>query len=363
MVYLFFFLSSSAFAWDVHQSLMPWVVRGLPGSIQKELSSLPVVPSAQNETQNLIRELQLNPVIQFQPLAVRNVKDILVSGAVDEPDHGMDLNLDKSADPNNDRKYTGGGRGVDGQGFRHLYFAGWKLSHPVSTFQIPARSVGLAPGRAEVIAQKARLLILGGNNTWGFRVLEWAMHYIQDLSQPYHSVQIPNLFMLPFSALLTWPTSEGFDHLIKESTRTVSNYHHAYELYTLAQILKGDHSPFAECMLHAEKYSGLKFSPSQGTPKDLALEVAENSRELASQVGSLSVDFFGTEIKNPEHDLAVKKGDLNYQELAENPALKTPRDALHAVTCKALANGVSASRKLIEWALVKPQQESVVSSK
>ena len=37
----------------------------------------------------------------------------------------------------------------------------------------------------------ARFAFESGHDYWGYRFLGWALHYVQDLTQPYHSKALP----------------------------------------------------------------------------------------------------------------------------------------------------------------------------
>jgi len=150
---------------------------------------------------------------------------------------------------------------------------------------------------------------------------------------------------------LQWPPQAGFESLVRETTRTISNYHWAYEGYTYHRVAEGDHGPYSDCLLKAEEYSKLRFDGTKESPRDLALAVAARSIEIAPTLGEDATKFFGTNLKLREFDLANGKGSLDYADLAIRPDLMQARKDLQDTTCEALANGVVASRKLLEWAL------------
>lgn len=231
-----------------------------------------------------------------------------------------------------------------------MYFGGWKFSHPLTTFQIPFRAVGQAPQRFQVLAKKAKELIQAGELLWGIRVLAWSMHYIQDLAQPFHTVQAVSLPMIPWYALWTWPPSQALDQLVKESTRVVTNYHWAYEGYVRDLTQKDGHSPFADCLTHPEKHTQLPFDPHTQDPIQLAYAIANASIQLAPRVGGAELDFFGTFLRAPGVDFPNHLEMINNSEYATRPDLAEPRDRLHQVTCQALANAALGSQLLLNWA-------------
>jgi hypothetical protein len=262
----------------------------------------------------------------------------------------------------------GGTTGKTSTGFRHMYFGGWQLWHPINTFQIPARAIGYAPDRAAIMAQKARELIRKGGieAAWGFRVLGWSIHYLQDLSQPFHAVQIPNLGMVPWYAILKWPPGEGFADLVRETTRTIANYHWAFEHYTFyrltAQVGQGagqeQRSPYLDCLEKPESAPETRAPLSEDPRKDelmsdphvLALRTARASVQIGHEVGAASIHFFGSGLKDRSVDIPAGKGEPDYADLNLRPDLVTQRDELSQVTCRALGDASYATRTVIKWA-------------
>ena len=58
----------------------------------------------------------------------------------------------------------------------------------------------------------------------------------------------------------------------------------------------------------------------------------------------------GAELARLEQAILRGDGELDYPAFASDPNLEARRERLHAVTCIALANSVTASRALIHWA-------------
>jgi hypothetical protein len=360
-------LSTSVPAWEKHQALMPGILSGLASSeaLNKPYPA-PCAADDQAMYQKLAQELQLNPQAPVLPTAAEACarkqtvtgREILAGTPVDDPDDGMDRDLPyppESYDPEGFQKWMGGSKGPTSQGFRHMYFGGWQLWHPIRTFQIPASPVGYAPARAATMAIKAREMIHRGgmDAAWGYRVLGWALHYVQDLAQPFHAVQIPDLRMVPWYAALQWPPKAGFGELVRETTRTISNYHWAFEQYTLKRLGE-ERSPYAECVAQPDAHSVLSDDPrKEETLQDpllLAHRTARASVTIGHDVGRAMTHFFGAGLKARGVDLPAERGTPDYAEMAVRPDLYSSRDELARVTCKALSNASWASRVLIQWA-------------
>ncbi|MGK5086958.1 hypothetical protein WDW86_05325 [Bdellovibrionota bacterium FG-2] len=359
--FTFFMLLSFApqgFSWEKHESFMPWVIADAPPNLATALGTpLGVLPTAlPNKAfyQNLAKTLVLNPgVVLAEPTPTpARPSELLLGSVIDEPDKGMDENLETSADPENMRQFMGGAQGVTSKGFRHMYFGGLKLGQPFATFQIPTHAMGLAPRRIALLAQESKNLFKSGNIYWGTRVLGWAMHLLQDLAQPFHAVQIPNLMMVPWEELFNWPPSKMFSSLVSETTRTISNYHWAYEDFILLLISQKD-LRLSECLKEADKKKTVR-EVSKNLDKDfpgqLAFAVAAASAELSSDLGKAEMELFGKSLKQKGVDLPKNQGTPNYADLSIRPDLLDARQALLSVSCKALSNAIWASRGLIDWA-------------
>jgi len=123
--------------------------------------------------------------------------DILINYS-DEPDWDLDTNLDL----NKIQALTGGS-----QGYRHMYF---------SVFGGLLKA-GEAPKRANHFFKMSKIAFGKGDNYWGFRFAARAVHYLEDLSQPYHTYPAPLdvLFKKFFN--------------VKKLTVLVTNAHYGYE--------------------------------------------------------------------------------------------------------------------------------------
>jgi hypothetical protein len=214
--------------------------------------------------------------------------------------------------------------------------------------------VGYAPERAAALAHKAHDLIWGSNPLWGFRLLTWAMHYVQDLTQPFHSTQIPALPMVPWYSLLHWPPQDGFGELVRETTRSISNYHWAFEEYTLHR-LREENSPELACLRAPDEHATLREDPyaaeMAADPLVLARRTAHASVQLAPRVGAAEYAMFGASLRQPGVDLAHGQGKVDYADYSLRPDRVAERADLLAVTCQALGNAAWASRALVLWAL------------
>ncbi|HBY57797.1 MAG TPA: hypothetical protein DEG96_08085 [Candidatus Atribacteria bacterium] len=123
--------------------------------------------------------------------------DILIKYS-DEPDRDLDTNLELDKI----QALTGGS-----QGYRHMYF---------SVFGGLLKA-GVAHQRANHFFEMAKIAFKKGDYYWGFRFAARAIHYLEDLSQPYHTYPAPLdvLFKKFFN--------------VKKLTVLVTNAHYGYE--------------------------------------------------------------------------------------------------------------------------------------
>lgn len=344
-------LSPSAQAWYDHRVVMKWILTRLETEVPLPLKSwngnVPTVAvSPETHYSELASLLLLQQNAQLISVDAKTYHELLLLAAED-PDYGMDRDLPDSADPSDDRRFMGGTTGPTSQGFRHMYWPGWEWKHPIATFQYPPHTLGQSPDRIELLANEARTRIRRGDLVWGLRILGWALHYIQDLTQPFHTVQFPSLKIIPLEALLTWPPRDIFPHFVAETTRVVTNYHWAYEGYARYALLLGDASPFKDCFA---KSGGSLLATS---PRDLALQVTSRSRKRAPKVGAALMEFIGTRLKDKGVNLVLNPKQISYEDLLENPVYETARLRLNAETCESFQLATDASVWLVRWAFAK----------
>jgi hypothetical protein len=225
-----------------------------------------------------------------------------------------------------------------------MYWAGWQWKKPIASLQFPSRSMGQALDRVDLLANEARSRIRKGDLRWGIRILGWAIHYLQDLTQPFHTVEVPSANMIPWSAVRLWPLSGAFDSLISETTRSITNYHWAYEGYVRHALLQGEASPFRECF----EVSG--GSLLVNSPRELAVEIASQSAALAPEMGSALFHFVGPDLKKPEIVIPLDPKQIDVEDLLKNPSRSVPRERLNAVTCASLRLTTDATVWITRWA-------------
>ncbi len=194
----------------------------LNNPIGKEAIVLPAILSVSN-TINL-------PLEKMDPGTLLSPFEIILS-AVDEPDFGMDINLFEDNGTEYGKRYKFGkapdfvnnALAVGTQAPFHMsfFYEGkelyWVASYLKCTYPEYRIHAYLA------LSQQA---FKDGHFYWGYRFLGWALHYCEDLSQPYHARLSPN----------TRDTTLMFDKVFKKTElqnikQAETNKHFALENY------------------------------------------------------------------------------------------------------------------------------------
>jgi hypothetical protein len=185
----------------------------------------------------------------------------IITSAVDEPDFGMDINLwenDKSKTDKNDfrsRYHLGEGpffsqastaSPVTSQGAFHLgYFNEY---FGVNWFR-PSLGENTYPEyRIHYFLALSDYAFKHNHPYWGFHFLGWALHYTQDLSQPYHTKVAPG-WQIPLHTGVRLAFIPG---RVKNNS---TNKHFAlenYQYYFMVNHIKDSQSP----LLTALSYTG-----------------------------------------------------------------------------------------------------------
>lgn len=164
----------------------------------------------------------------------------VVAGGCDEPDMGLDIGLFSDSKTPEGEAYGFGPQPFGNpnleyssqapfhMGFYHEAGIVYKLA--------PFLSHTHAEYRIRLFRELARLAFEKGHSYWGYRFSGWALHYIQDLTQPYHSVVLPGVSTLS----MIWKNLLailGFDQAKKDAIQLVSNRHSAIEAYQYERML------------------------------------------------------------------------------------------------------------------------------
>lgn len=220
-----------------------------------------------------------------------------------EPDWGLDREVDTG--------FIAGFMGGS-QGMRHMYYPSLSIHFPL--ILIP---MGEAPERAEYYTNLALRAFKEGENYWGWRYAAWALHYLQDLGQPFHTQQTYYKFIV-----LSSP--------VKGTTRVTKNYHITFERFTSFLLIKELNEELPPLLMNSLiECNSLKI---EGGIKDFAKEVARMSNKMSRNTFRESVNLFPDELMEPrkvridksEAERLIKSESFeNYLELASDALCMT----------------------------------------
>ena len=122
----------------------------------------------------------------------------ILDSSSDEPDWWIDARLWNHPEYGYGQSPYGKSGENSGDAAFHSQFAheSWILQKLA-----PEVAEGMAVERLELMKRLAQLAFHSQHPYWGYRFTAWGIHYIQDLSQPYHSKAVPHaglLFYLKF---------------------------------------------------------------------------------------------------------------------------------------------------------------------
>jgi hypothetical protein len=251
-------------------------------------------------------ELKIHRAYRFLPKAGeapgRRISALSVLSVYsDEPDWGMDQRLfDADQHPGlwrSEYAMMGGKEGLPSQSFRHMYWGGWRPSAPLASFKIPRvlAPMGEAPARAAVFLELARKMKARGQRYWELRFAANALHYLQDLTQPFHASQTPSkrVFLMP----LLDEQGSGFRAYVLQAQHILTYLHFSFE-YVADRILEeGERAPSAEseallAQLSRPTATSAEVSRVGKDPVGLGTLLARLAADEAPVAGGVSLELF-----------------------------------------------------------------------
>ena len=224
-----------------------------------------------------------------------SVLDVLAT-ASDEPDQGMDSGLWSDSGTEHGRVYGFGPQPLSSRYVAH----GDEAAFHMGFFHESASSYATANGlrraypeyRMHLWQSLALHALVNGHPYWGWRFAGWAMHYAQDMTQPYHASFMPNRYAWKVMWLNVLYLG-GFGEARQQATQEVALRHQWLEWYQQQSLLiplqKGelDHpnlKPFTLVMRDA----GRMALPENGLRDIVAWQAYRKADELDTWV-SLSM--------------------------------------------------------------------------
>ena len=313
----FLLLVSPAAAWDEHHLVTRASLSNLPS-----LQSQPVPYTA---FESLLRDLGFSSARQFnESIQIRKeyeflptmgeaagaevpVLDVLAAYS-DEPDWGMDKEIFGQYPEVWRSEYArmGGREGKPSQAFRHMYWPEFSWRMPLRTLKSPVAKLfspmGLAPDRATLFMDLSRKARAAGHPYWSVRFVANALHYLEDMAQPFHASQTPTkrFLLLP---LLDRDHGNGTQNYVLQVQNIVAYYHYSFENYVSRQMREyyaGENNAAGKQFVEAlAGDSSTSVEPSWAEPMPGGAGIAERVTGMAhasvrdsARAARTSMDFF-----------------------------------------------------------------------
>lgn len=178
------------------------------------------------------RYLALQPGEQVGALHV-------VASAADEPDYGHDINLFSDNPGEAGQHYNFGPQPFGDARFEYSSQAPFHIGY----YHEPALVYAAAPYLGQTLPHwriyqyvgLSQLAFASGHRYWGYRFLGWAMHYLQDLTQPYHARVLPGVDLADM-VLIEAKAMAGFTASREAAIKRVADRHMALEQYQFERM-------------------------------------------------------------------------------------------------------------------------------
>ncbi|HOT27266.1 MAG TPA: hypothetical protein PLU72_03685 [Candidatus Ozemobacteraceae bacterium] len=166
------------------------------------------------------------------PSMARRFGDWLVLFS-DEPDWGMDQGLFGAGDPRYGEIPYGSLKGTGSQAPFHMYFP---CENWISLKIKPSLKQGMTHLRFVAFANLAQVALCAGDRYWAARFLACTIHYLQDMTAPYHASAVPFLNPLVIAKAIL---AKDKDRFSRDNTQLLSNRHFLFEAVALRMQILG----------------------------------------------------------------------------------------------------------------------------
>jgi hypothetical protein len=307
----------------------PLFVQYLPGNSHK-INKHPLVksklmaPSVEHAQWICLANPPLEGIMPGEELAPL---DILTT-ASDEPDYGMDIHLwqdNPSAfgkiygfgmQPFGSKVFPIGSQAPFHMGF---YYESAILFHFASFLQHSYPEY-----RIHLYLTLSRYAFKTGHPYWGYRFLGWAIHYAQDLTQPYHSTVAPNtstlrlLYVNVLDMMGSHTAELNILQLISNRHFSLENY--VYYLLENNLVKKIENDPVSQS-LSDQRFDSSYPAYTDSYPRQV---IAKESHEKATKVDQLIMKSFPSKyVSDPNYVFYTTEPDINLFTVAKNDPNKS----------------------------------------
>ena len=308
------------------------------------ITAVDTLPEQANATQRFVAVKAGDTVA---PLAV-------LASACDEPDYGLDINLWSDSPSEWGKVY---GFGPLPFGNPALYFSTQAPFH--MGFYHEDRIIYLAAPflketfpllRVHQYSSLAALAFRSGHAYWGWRFTGLALHYVQDLTQPYHASVSPGNASIKLIGINLLAMA-GFPKMKNEMIVLLSNRHLALERYQNQMLYKAarnkQETAFEKSLRDGDKDSTYP-SWSDLYARDV---VSRQSYALGARLTDILVDTLPAGyVSDPAFDFGVKESGIDLvAELGRGDPGKPTK--LDAAVSELMGNFGAHSRNLVRGVL------------
>jgi hypothetical protein len=248
----------------------------------------------------------------------------VVATASDEPDYGMDVGL-----------YADNGGAVGAlYGFGKQPFGNPSLNYgsqapihmafphedPLIKLAAPFTQRSLSAYRTLQYSTLARFAFASGHPYWGWRFAGWALHYVQDLAQPYHASMLPGMSTFQ----IIWLNLTGSAAAKNAALVLVSNRHTVIEDY-LYRAMAAPPGDAGRDRLYSALHLGPKSPRVEPWRDDYAYDVVawKSYRRAPAFDRLVAATFPAAYVSDPNYDYAAA-GEVHdpYDELQNSAPVK-----------------------------------------
>ena len=210
-----------------------------------------------------------------EPVSIAEV----IASANDEPDFGMDIGLFTDNGTEFGKRY---GFGIQPFGNPNLEYSSQAPFH-MGFYHLDWLTRAAQPSllrtypmwRIALFGELAELAFSTGHEYWGWRFLGWGLHYVGDLTQPYHAIPLPGVSTV--DAL--WSVVQG---KTGELVQLVSNRHGVIESYQFQRLTRA---------LESRQWSAPLLKVIAGHAEDTPLEYEPFVMALTADSVEAAADF------------------------------------------------------------------------
>jgi hypothetical protein len=298
----------------------------------------------------------------------------VLSAASDEPDYGMDIGLYEDTGTEVGKIYGFGkqpfGNPALSYGSQASIHMAFPREDPIIKLAAAFSQKSLLPYRVMLYEALSRFAFSQGRDYWGWRFAGWALHYLGDMTQPYHARMLPNLTTTQILVLNLMGRAEDK----AKALVLLSNHHVLLEDYFYGAM--AEHagpsatgtdgvSPIYAALRGASPFAKRGLPPwRRGYEQDV---LAKRAYDRAGELDHLlSVTFPAKYVSDPAYEYgqknvgATREYDPYSRLRAENPAAAAKLDSIAAEIFADYGNAVRTfTASVRDTATVVPPRKAV----